>query len=114
MTTALLRRSFTAFHWVLGLGIFWLSVQTLAWAARNTKHPNPHIIALAGAEAIGALLFLLPVTLRVGAALLLLTIASAAVVHGLMGEWRIDLLIYAAGVWLVATHRAQQGAAPAS
>jgi uncharacterized membrane protein YphA (DoxX/SURF4 family) len=113
MIASLFRRSFTAFHFILGLGIFWLSAQTVAWAVRNPKHPNPHIIALAAAEAIGALLFLLPLTLRVGAALLLLTIGTAIAVHAFAGEWRIDLLIYAAGVWLVAAHNSRESV-PAS
>jgi hypothetical protein len=47
------------------------------------------------------------------AALLLLTIGTAGVVHTFAGEWRIDLPIYAAGVWLIATHR-DDPAAPAS
>ena len=107
MTTPLLRRSFTVFHFVLGLGILWLSVRSVIWAVHTGTggQHNPHVALLAGVEAIGALLFLIPRTLRLGAALLLLTIGVATFVHGFSGEWRVDLLIYAAGVWLVAAHR---------
>ncbi len=114
MTTPLFRRSFTVFHLVLGLGILWLSVRTVIGALHSEAgHHDPHALALGAVEGIGALLFLLPWTLRVGAALLLLTIVTAAVIHGLAGQWRVDLLIYAAGVWLVAARRGG-AAAPAS
>ena len=107
MMTPLFRRSFTAFHLVLGLGILWLSVRTVMEALHSEAgHHDPHALAVGAVEAIGALLFLVPRTLRVGAALLLLTIVTAAAIHGVAGHWRIDLLIYAAGVWLVATHQA--------
>ena len=107
MTTPLFRRSFTAFHLVLGLGILWLSVLTVMGALRpDAGHHDPHALVLGTVEAIGALLFLFPRTLRAGAVLLLLTIGIAAAVHAFRGHLRIDLLIYAAGVWLVSAHRA--------
>lgn len=103
MKTLLARRSFTAFHLVLGVGILWLAVRSVIGALHaGGGHHNPHIAVLAAVEAIGALLFLVPRTLRLGAALLLLTIAAAAAMHATAGELRIDLLVYAAGVWLVA------------
>src|SRR5258705_14003933 len=103
MATPQFRRSFTAFHLILGLGILWLSVRTVLGALQpETGHHDLHAVILGTVEAIGALLFLLPWTLRVGAALLLLTIAVVAVVHASAGHWRIDLLIYAAGGWPVA------------
>ena len=106
MATALFRRSFAAFHYILGLGILCLSLRTVMWAVHpEAGHHGHHAVVLASVEAIGALLFLVPRTLRVGAALLLLTIGVAGVVHAFAGEWRIDLLIYGAGVWLVAAHR---------
>jgi hypothetical protein len=109
MTTVLLRRSFAAFHIVLGIGILWLSVRTVVGAVRpEGGHHNLHVAALGTVEAVGALLFLLPKTLRVGAALLLLTIGTAAAIHAAAGELRIDLFIYAAAVWFVAAHAAGQ------
>ena len=107
MTTPRFRRSFAAFHLVLALGILWLSVLTVMGALRpEAGHHDPHAVAVGAVEAIGALLFLFPRTLRAGAALLLLTIGIATAVHGFRGHLRVDLLIYAAGVWLVSTHRA--------
>jgi uncharacterized membrane protein YphA (DoxX/SURF4 family) len=114
MSTAPSRRSFSAFHFVLGIGILWLSVRTVLMAVGPTGgHHNPHVAALGAVEAIGALLFLIPRTVRMGAVLLLLTIGIAAVVHAFSRELRVDLLIYAAGVWLVADH-AGRSSAPAS
>ena len=114
MTAPLFRRSFTAFHLVLGLGILWLSVLTVMGAARpDAGHHDLHAVAVGAVEAIGALLFLFPRTLRAGAVLLLLTIGIATAVHAFRGHLRVDLLIYAAGVWLVASHRGVE-AVPAS
>ena len=105
MSTPLLRRSFTAFHLVLGPGILWLSAQTLlATLHQTTGRHHLHIAALASVEALGTLLFVLPQTLRAGAALLLLTLGLAVAAHALAGDFRIDLLIYAAGVWFVTAY----------
>ena len=48
--------------------------------------------------------FLLPRTLRFGGVLLVLSILGAILVHASMGDWRPDLLVYAAGVVLVTVH----------
>lgn len=58
-------------------------------------------------EALGAVAFLMPRTLRLGALLLLITIVPAVVLHAARGEWRPDLLVYAAGVLLVAVHESE-------
>lgn len=91
------------FHIVLGVGLFILSVLTFWRVMRpGAGPPNLHIMLLAAVEAIGAFLFLIPGSVRLGATLLLLTLAVAFFMHARMGDWRIDLVIYAAGVWLVA------------
>lgn len=95
-----LRRMFVLFHVVLGLAVLVGSVLT-AW-----KGGNPHIRLLGAVEAVGAALFLFPRTVRPGAWLLLLTFGVALVIHITMGEWRGDLLVYAAGVAFVAVHGA--------
>lgn len=71
-----------------------------------------HARVIGGVEAAGAIAFLLPWTMRAGAVLLLLTLAGALLVHGARGEWRPDLLVYAAGVLLVAVHGSAYGRAP--
>jgi hypothetical protein len=105
MATPLLRRSFIAFHLVLGFGLLAASVQTLLWAiAPGGQEAHPHIALLAAVEAVGAILFVLPRTLRAGAVLLLATIGLALVIHAVQGEWRLDLAVYAAGTWFVLVH----------
>lgn len=63
-------------------------------------------VVIGSAEATAAVAFLIPWTLRLGAALLLLTLVGAVLVHAGRGEWRPDLLVYASGVILVAVHGA--------
>ncbi len=105
MTPTLVRRSFIAFHLVLGIGLLALSVETLLHAlAPANLGTHKHIAAIAGIEGVGALLFLLPRTLRPGAVLLLITVGGAFLMHGIRGEWRADLAIYTAGVWFVLAH----------
>jgi hypothetical protein len=101
----LVRRSFIAFHLVLGVGLFVASIETLAHALAPGNWPTHRPIALlAGVEALGAILFLVPRTLKVGALVLVVTIGHAFVVHGLEGAWQPDLAIYAAGAWFVFAH----------
>ena len=95
-----LRRAFTAFHLILGLALLWASVHTVLQAGTTDLHAR----AIGSVEALGALIFLVPRTLRIGALLLLVPITVAMVIHAARGEGRADLLVYAAGVWLVAVH----------
>jgi hypothetical protein len=109
-----LRRVFTVFHLILGLALLLGSLHTVLHAASADLHAR----TIGSVEALGALAFLVPRTLQVGAALLLVTIILAVVLHAVRGELRADLLVYAAGVLLVAVHeRAAElpvGAAPAA
>jgi hypothetical protein len=95
-----IRRAFLIFHLVLGLGLLWGSVHTLLHLGSTDLHAR----IVGSIEAVGAVAFLIPRTLRFGGALLVLSIAGAMVVHAGMGEWRPDLLVYAAGVVLVMVH----------
>jgi hypothetical protein len=97
----LLRRVFVAFHLALGS---MLLVGGIVAAASAGPH-DPHALVLGSIEALGAVLFLLPPTLRLGAAILLVTLAAAFTVHLLRGEWPGGLVVYAAGVAFVAVHR---------
>jgi hypothetical protein len=101
----LVRRSLIAFHLALGGGLLIGSVQTIVAAWPPAAGPaSAHLALLAGVEALGAALFLIPRTLRVGAALLLLTLVVAFLAHGVRGHWRWDLVVYAAGTWFIAVH----------
>jgi hypothetical protein len=98
-----------AFHFVLGVGLLVLSLETLIHAlAPANRDTHLHIAIVAAVEAAGAALFLVPRTMRVGALLLLLTVAGAFVAHAVGGSLRIDLAIYGAGVWYVYAHGAGQ------
>ena len=90
--------------WVIsGFALFYASVLTVreAWPG---SHANPHVAVLGSIEAVAALLFVLPSTLRLGAAGLLATLAVAFVAHLVAGELRADLLVYAAVVTFVGLH----------
>ncbi len=98
MPTTALRRSFIAFHLTLGITLLVGSAHTALHAIGGADLP---LAALAAVEAIGAALFLFPGTVRPGGLLLLLTLAVALVAHAVHREARFDLLVYAAGTWLV-------------
>lgn len=113
MVTPTLRRSFIAFHLTLGLTLVILSARTTIEALVSPHtYSNPHVAALAMLEGAGAVLFLLPRTMRVGAVLLLLSIGLALLVHAAAGQFRGDLLVYAAGTWFVMVHGSAWRAAP--
>jgi hypothetical protein len=95
-----IRRAFLIFHVILGLALLWSSVHTVLHLGRTDLHAR----IIGSTEAVGAVAFLVPRTLRLGAALLLLTLVGAILVHAGQGEWRPDLLVYAAGVGLVTAH----------
>jgi hypothetical protein len=107
-----LRPSFILLHVSLGV-LLGVGGATTAWAAHRAAGPHAvHLVALGGAEAVSALLFLLPRTLRLGAAGLVLSCAVALVVHLSMGQWRGDLVLYIVAVVFVARHGAAYRAAP--
>jgi hypothetical protein len=104
MTRHSVRLSFAIFHGILGVVIFVQSVRT-AVAVVNGHAGNPlgsHLAILAAIEAIAAIFFLVPRTLRAGGIILLLIFAFAIAVHGITQE--LDLLVFAAGVLLVVVH----------
>jgi uncharacterized membrane protein YphA (DoxX/SURF4 family) len=95
-----LRYAFLGFHLVLGVSLLWSSVHTVLDLGASDIHAG--IIGFI--EAVAAVAFLIPLTLRYGAGMLLLILLAATVVHAGRGEWRPDLLVYAAGVLLVGVH----------
>jgi hypothetical protein len=105
IATTMLRRSFITFHLTLGLTLLVLSIRTALHAlGPGAGQGDSHVVVLAILEAIGAVLFLLRWTLRGGGMLLLLTIGLALLVHLASGQFRGDLLVYAAGTWFVMVH----------
>ena len=95
------------FFWMtLGIVVFVASVQTCLGALHGTAHgpAGVHLGLLAGVEAIAALLFLIPRTMRVGGVLLLVTFGIALSAHAAAGEFPSQLLLYAAGTIFVLAH----------
>jgi uncharacterized membrane protein YphA (DoxX/SURF4 family) len=97
-----IRRAFLVFHITLALALLWGSIHTVLHLGGS----DLHALVIGITEGVGAIAFLVPRTLRFGAILLLLTLVGAILVHVGRGEWRPDLLVYAAGVALVAIHGA--------
>jgi hypothetical protein len=99
-------RAFLVFHLTLGTVVFAQSLRSAIEAAGIGSAASPawHVAALAGVEALAALLFLGPATLRLGGAVLMLTFAVAAAAHALRGELPGALLVYAAGTAFVMAH----------
>jgi hypothetical protein len=95
-------RAFTIFHLTLGIVVAIESIRTVIRALQG--HPNHALLLLASVEAVGAVLFLLRRTLRVGAAAMLAAFAIAFLVHAPRGEVNLALLVYAAGTVLVVLH----------
>ena len=98
-----LMTSFLILWITTGVVLLVASVRTILDAASG-PHANPHIMLLAAIEAISAVLFVVPRTMRAGAIGLFATIAVAFLVHMTMGQFRGDLLIYAAAVLFVSVH----------
>ncbi len=101
-----LRHAFVALHVVLGVVIF---VQSMATAVHSSgwlpgHARNIQLLALGSIEALLAILFLLPRTVRIGALGLMIVLALAIVVHASMGEFPAGLIVYAAGVAYVGIH----------
>jgi hypothetical protein len=106
MNNHALRRSFIIFHLTLAFVVLAQSLITVFGIARSdfSKHAKLLVALLAGAEAVAALLFIVPATLRAGAFALLAIFFFALAFHGLHGEFPSALLVYAAGVFFVMTH----------
>jgi uncharacterized membrane protein YphA (DoxX/SURF4 family) len=84
--------------------LFYLSVRTAYQGIQAGSSHDPHLIVVGSFEALAALLFLVPRTLRLGAAGLLVTFAGVFLLHALRYHFRGDLLIDAVVVLFVAVH----------
>jgi hypothetical protein len=104
-----LRPAFVLLHITLGL-MLGIGGATTAWSA--TGPHAAHLAVLGSFEAVAAILFLLPWTLRLGSVGLLVSCGTAFVAHAAMSQWRGDLLVYMVGVLFVALHGPAYRAAP--
>ena len=104
MPSAALVRAFVVQWWTSGVLLFFWSARTATQALHAGRSHDPHVALLGLVEGVAAILFLVPRTLRVGAVGLLATFAVAFLAHAALGEFRGDLLLYAAVVSFVAIH----------
>ena len=107
MTHAHLRGAFMVFHAVLGGVLLILSHNTLFHSLH--AHGIGHLTFVAALEMLGALLLLIPRTLKVGGIALLVVLIPGFIAHLTRGEWEPQLLIYAAGVYFIMVHGAAWG-----
>lgn len=102
MTAVNVRREFRLFHAILGIGLLFLSLQSLQHALGEHEGAGQlHLAAVSALEAIGAALFLIPRTVRWGGGILLLILLVGFTQALTRGGVELQRLIYAAGVWFV-------------
>lgn len=107
MATPHLRSAFMIFHAVLGGVLLILSHNTLFHSLH--AHGLGHLTFVAALELLGAVLLLIPRTLKLGGIALLVVLIPGFIVHLTRGEWEPQLLIYAAGVYFIMVHGAAWG-----
>ena len=67
------------------------------------------LAVVASITVVAAALFLVPRTVRLGGMVLLLVVLAVLVERVLKGQWRLDLMVFAAGIWFVVVHGAAWG-----
>lgn len=99
-------RAFLSLYVTLGLVVLIQSVQTVVAAHSGSITPGDrrHALVLGALEALAAVAFLIPRTMRVGAVALLVIFAAAFALHALGGDWHLPLLVYGAGALFVQVH----------
>ena len=106
-----LKRAFIVFHLTLAAVILVQSVSTAVHAAgvQVDTAPNWHLFVLATIEAIAAVLFVFPRTIRVGGGVLLIILLIAFFAHVHTGDTQLHLLVYAASVFFIVVHGSAMG-----
>ena len=100
------RRSFVAFHLTLASVVFVQSVLAVFKALLAEPDANWHLFSLASVEAVAAILFAIPLTLRFGGIALCLVFIVAFTAHAIVGEFELGLLVYGAGTVFILFHGA--------
>lgn len=113
MTAPNTRRAFQLFHAVLAAGLLAMSLLALWHTLHELDEPgHRHYAFVVGLESLGALLLVIPRTVRWGGTALLVVLLPSFVNHLIHGDCEFQLLIYAAGVWFVMVHGAAWGHEP--
>ena len=101
-----------ALHLLLVVALLTGALRTYSHAVTEHGGLDFHLGMVVGLETIGSLLFLIPRTLRIGAVALLITLLGGFVMHLTRRELEPQLLVYAAGIWLIMVHGAEWGRGP--
>src|SRR5882672_4448846 len=109
MPSRSLVRAFLGLYVVLGLVVLVESIGTVVAATHGDSHGHDrlHALILGSFEIFAAALFLVPRTMRWGAAGLLVIFLLAFAIHASRGSPPLTLLVYAAGVLFVRVHGVQ-------
>jgi hypothetical protein len=99
-------------HVLLGVGLTATGIETLIRALRDSRGVQAPLAAAAAITVVGGILFLLPRTVRVGGALLLLVVLAVFAEQVLRGQWRLEFAVYAAAILFVTVHGAVWGRQP--
>ncbi len=104
------RRSFQVFHVVLALGLLAASLPGLWHALPELGEPgHMHFAFVMGLGSLGAVLLLIPRTVRWGGAALLVVLLPSFIAELTHGDLQFQHLINAAAVWFVMMHGAAWG-----
>ena len=117
MATKSLVRSFVGLYLTVGVVVFIQSLQAVLAAVQGhlPAADQRHAMLLGSIEAIAAILFLVPRTVRHGADVLLVIFGLAFVLHAMRGELSLTLVVYGAAVLFVRAHGAPwSSSAPAA
>lgn len=91
-------------QWSLGLFLIYQCARLLLSDVSRGLIPHALIVAIAAVELLGAILFLVPLTVKAGGRLLIATFAVAVIVHALHGQFDVGFLaIYGFAVLTVIT-----------
>ncbi len=101
-----LGRAFVGFHLTLASVVFFQSVVTALEAFGAELGVNWPLFALASVEAVAAVLFVIPATLRVGGITLCLVFLVAIIAHAIIGDFALHLFVYGAGTVFILVHGA--------
>jgi hypothetical protein len=115
MTASHAHRAFQLFHAVLGLGLLAMGLTSLRYTLPELDEPgHGHFALVATLQALGAVLLLVPRTVRWGGGALLLVLLPGFASEALHGDWEWEQLILAAGVWFVMAHGAAWRSPPST
>lgn len=71
----------------------------------QVQHHNTLLACFAGIEALSALMFAFPRTMKIGGWALTAILGFAFIFHGLQGDFNLELPVFAAGIVLVMAQR---------